>query len=404
MPFEPPVTGSLAQVLRMPSTGPIPEPMTIFKCPLCQVMVGREAIATHLRTVHQFDRPEKLDLVPSRDVLPGRLTCAHCKATFNVEFELRTHFTKASCPVKLCQLASDLHFGPVTAPATMPISDSDLVTLDPLPVPARTTFVRYGLIRHESNGPEVESVLNLLTPCSSPFMHTVPFWPEVRLAWHALPQVCLDLTWICPVVHQLCHMMPLPWAWNSDPTDLPVFVAHVIPETWLQQAEHLVNILFHIEHTLAQNIYLDPSLTIQHIREHERRRSELCRFDGTLWGTLWQKAEDRLCWIVRSPTWTAPLQQILQLLGLYGRPDDDAGTSLFEAGRHVECHIHGQIFHRIPAMWQGKYHAIDIANLQRLASETPERWSDPASSPTPVPHSHRRALEAGPRSMHQTTC
>ena len=155
-PFKPPVTGSLAQVLRMPGTGPIPEPMTVFKCPLCQVMIGRKAVAAHLRTVHQFERPEKLDLVPSRDVLPGRLTCAHCQATFSVEFALRTHFTKASCPVRLCQMTSDLHFGPVTAPATTPTSDSDPMPLDPLPGPAGTMFVRYGLIRHRSNGPDVE--------------------------------------------------------------------------------------------------------------------------------------------------------------------------------------------------------------------------------------------------------
>ena len=73
--------------------------------------------------------------------------------------------------------------------------------------------------------------------------------------------------------------------------DLPAFVEHVIPETWLPQVEHLVNILFHIERTLAQNICLDPSLPTQHVREHACRRSELCRVDGNVWGALWQKAD-----------------------------------------------------------------------------------------------------------------
>ena len=101
---------------RMPSSGPIPGPMTVFTYPLCQEKVGRKAVAAHLRTIHQFERPNEFEFKLHRDVIPGRLSCAHCKATFSVEFALRTHFKKASCPVRLCQLASDLHFGPMKIP------------------------------------------------------------------------------------------------------------------------------------------------------------------------------------------------------------------------------------------------------------------------------------------------
>ena len=63
--------------------------------------------------------PRKLTsyFIPSRDVIPGRLSCAHCRATFSVEFALRNDFKRASCPVCLCTLVRDLRFGrPTPAP------------------------------------------------------------------------------------------------------------------------------------------------------------------------------------------------------------------------------------------------------------------------------------------------
>ena len=120
---------TLAQVLRLPSAGPIPKPMTVFKRPLCLEMVRRKAVAAHLRTIHQFERPNELDLKPNRDVIPGRLPCAHCKATFSVEFALRTHFQKASCPVKLRQFALGLHFGPVSSSTPLPLRQSMQIDL-----------------------------------------------------------------------------------------------------------------------------------------------------------------------------------------------------------------------------------------------------------------------------------
>ena len=242
------------------------------------------------------------------------------------------------------------------------------------------------------------------TPTTS-FMHTVPFWPEVRLAWHlnlvnwivhwpALPQVCLDLTWICILVQTLCHL---------PATALGLELGHhrsqmidqMIPGSWIHQVELLMTILFHIEYTLAQNICLDRLLTSQHVREHARRRSELCRSDGTLWGALWQKTTDRHYWTVRPATWTASLQQILQLLRLYGRPDDNAGTPLFEARGYAQCHVHGQIVHSVPAMWERQSHAIDVASLQGLAPQSSERRSDSAAEAIFVSHPHRRAFETG---------
>ena len=156
-----------------------------------------------------------------------------------------------------------------------------------------------------------------------------------------------------------------------------------------------MHILFHIEHTLAQNIRLDRALTSQHVREHARRRSELCRSDGNLWGIFWQKTTDRHYWTVRPATWSASLQQILQLLELYRRSDDDAGTPVFTARGYAQCHVHGQVVHSVPAMWERQCDALDVTNFQGLAPPSSERRSDPAVEINFVSHPHRRAFEAG---------
>ena len=110
----------------MPDTGPIPECMTSFTC-LCQEVVGRKFVAIDLRARHPFGRPNELQFDPHRDVLPGRLTSAHCKATFNLEFALRAHFKHASYLIILCQLAYDLHFGPSISQPPEIVSLVDLI-------------------------------------------------------------------------------------------------------------------------------------------------------------------------------------------------------------------------------------------------------------------------------------
>ena len=114
-----------------------------------------------------------------------------------------------------------------------------------------------------------------------------------------------------------------------------------------------------------------------------------------LYGEHFGTTTDRHYWIGRPATWTASLQQILQLLRLYGRPDDNAGMPLFETGRSAQYHVHGQIVHGVPAMWEGQSHAIDVASLQGLASQSSERRSDSAAEAIFVPHPHRRAFETG---------
>ena len=106
-----PSTDSLGQILRMPPQSPVATPAATYECPLCQEHIARKALAAHLTIWHNFERPAEMDFHPARDVLPGRLACAHCRATFSMDFALKINFKRASCPVRLCQIARNLHFG-----------------------------------------------------------------------------------------------------------------------------------------------------------------------------------------------------------------------------------------------------------------------------------------------------
>ena len=283
-PSKGPTTDDLAQVLKLPDTGPIPEPMHTFQCPLCPSKTGRKAIASHLRTYHQFDRPVEFDFIPMRDVLPGRLTCAHCKATFSVEQAPRTHFQRASCPVRLCQMASDLHFGAPVVPDSEVIPAFQVKTMQ---------FDSPGLIgRHwQSNNPEPFSQ-GLVHPCLIALTPSLTFWPKHRLHWHVhlmtwfghwnvLPQVCLDLTWICNLLQYLTEQLPFAWAWASDDWELIAYDQIFIPEKECDQLLHVLPILYQLEHTLAQDIRFDSRVPDKYARD-ATRRSGLSRPHDTL--------------------------------------------------------------------------------------------------------------------------
>ena len=253
-------TDALIQVLKFPDIGPIPEPMHTFQCPLCPNKLGRKVVASHLRTCHQFDRPAEFDLVPMRDVLPGRLTCVYCKATFNIEQALRTHFQRAFCPVRLCQMTSDLHFGApvVSASEVIPAFQMTKMQFDPP-----------GLIgpMWQSNNPDPFSQ-GLILPCLVALTPALTFWPEHRLHWYVhlmtwfgrwndLPQVCLDLTWICNILQYITQQLPIAWAWASDDWELIAYDRMYIPEKEYDQLLHVLPILYQLEHTLAQDIRFD---------------------------------------------------------------------------------------------------------------------------------------------------
>ena len=200
-----PSTDSLAQILRMSPQGPVAAPAATYKCPLCQGYIGRKALAAHLRIRHDFERPAEMDFHPARDVLPGRLACAHCRAIFSMDFALKTLFKRTSCPIRLGQIARNLHFG---APIPPPVTEIDIFTIDEpgSKSPSKWTFDLMGPTMQYI--PHCPASLSLVTPMVLPLCKSWSFAPEVCLHWFqdtltwiihwpALPQVCLPMIWLC---------------------------------------------------------------------------------------------------------------------------------------------------------------------------------------------------------------
>ena len=101
--------------------GPCPEPARMYRCPLCQDYVGRKALINHLRKYHDVHRHDGFPFDPVHDMHRGHLACKHCHTQFTVEVALRTHFQRASCPVRLCNWTSHQHFGA----SIMPLENMD---------------------------------------------------------------------------------------------------------------------------------------------------------------------------------------------------------------------------------------------------------------------------------------
>ena len=94
------------------TTTEIPVPIQEHECPLYFEHLGRKVVASHLRNVHQIDKPSSFPFRPSLDMFPGRLSCMHCKANFTMAFALKNHFDRGTCPVLLLNWVRDAHYGP----------------------------------------------------------------------------------------------------------------------------------------------------------------------------------------------------------------------------------------------------------------------------------------------------
>ena len=94
------------------TTTEIPVPIQEHECPLCFEHLGRKAVASHLRIVHQIEKPSSFPFRPSLDMFPGRLSCMHCKASFTMAFALKNHFDRGTCPLLLMNWVRDAHYGP----------------------------------------------------------------------------------------------------------------------------------------------------------------------------------------------------------------------------------------------------------------------------------------------------
>ena len=91
-------------------------PSKSYQCPICLEQIGRKALARHI----VVDKPAIFAFQPSRDMVPGKLTCAHCLTTYTTEAALRLHYQRASCPILLIEWIRDLRFGPIVESPSLP--------------------------------------------------------------------------------------------------------------------------------------------------------------------------------------------------------------------------------------------------------------------------------------------
>ena len=311
---RPPGKDTIQSRFTQPNTTEIPIPIQDFTCPLCQETIGRKAISTHLRTVYQVERPKKFRFSPQHDMMPGRFSCIHCKASFTMPFALTNHFDRGTCPQLVLNWVRDTHYGP-------PVDSSRASVRTPAMQMNQVQHYSCGLIlgstATSSHGPLRNFAFGIARPLA--------FHPEARLLWyahtaawttnfHRLPQVQLCWTPIYAIVVQVISQMPCRWAWTSanhdtwwDPS------AQNVPDDFSSQQRVFEHALLELEHVLSRHCVLssiDHALT----REYVRRRSLISRSSGRP-GIPCQEAQNADWKRLYPDQWQGTLQRPLQLLG-----------------------------------------------------------------------------------------
>ena len=336
----------------------IPQPPKMFLCPLCQTHIGRKGLAGHLRNAHQVDKPEFFSFRPSRDMMHGRLGCAHCLSCFTTEAALKLHYQRATCPALLIEWVKDMHFGPAdrTDHSTMTMSESDMPVLaHDQPETVIDQQVRASI----AASPCTESShcglhLPLDTPawhptlthdlCAHPMsssysvvVHTPIFGPEHRLSWYvhvtpwlahftAHPQVQIEHAVPLNLVHVCTRVHPIFWAWNSD--DLAPFHPDRVQvhDNLFLQHQLFQTCLFELEHVLAQDWY--HWCLHQGLRDgsFERRGSIFFRPDGGVFQSLQTATTQRGGTLIRSAAFPIRTAEVIALIGFgLGRRFHSAG-------------------------------------------------------------------------------
>ena len=199
-----PRTDTVQAVLQRQSID-IPTPPKTFICPFCQARIGRKGLAGHLRNAYQIDKPEFFSFRPSRDMLHGRLGCAHCLSCSTTEAALKLHYQRATCPALLIEWVRDLHFGPVTPVPTSDLTSSETTPLSiDLPRPASSLF-EHALKPSADSTDDLTGSFGLHIPADAPVWHSslthdlcvssipdqsslpltmsLTFGPEHRMSW-----------------------------------------------------------------------------------------------------------------------------------------------------------------------------------------------------------------------------
>ena len=211
----------------------------------------------------------------------------------------------------------------------------------------------------------------------------VPFWPEHRLSWYqafatwmanlyALPHIDLEITLHFRLLDYCQQVFPCHWACDSAEQDLLQYPAIDFHSTaWIQYFQ-FQQLLYELEHVLAQD-WLLRCLALDLIDgTYERRRSIFCRIDGSLWQSLCKEAQNRGGGTAIRPTaYTQGAAEALALIGFgLGRRwkldfhdrqiDPSTGGSIQPASPRQELHL-------LRTGRKRQYSAVDAEVVQGLA-------------------------------------
>ena len=174
-------------------------------------------------------------------------------------------------------------------------------------------------------------------------------------------------------------IVPFRWAWHSNSMDSWWTPQNVVIDTYSHQQLTLHHVLMELEHVLARDLFLTVAGS-RDGRTYVQRRHVLSRSGGGSRHPCETASNGRLR--VFHPDWPGQIETSIQLLGLIqevraGRAvSSDAGETLFETGRHDQCHVLGPQFPSLSLGRQGIHTSHHAHGLKRMAHSEAAGWCD----------------------------
>ena len=387
---------TIAHRLRATTTE-IPVPIQELECPLCFEHLGRKAVASHLRNVHQIGKPSSFPFRPSLDMFPGLLSCMHCKASFTVVFALKNHFDRGTCPVLLKNWVRDAHYGPKVD--SVP---SQSLQHDQTPLPTQGIHQTWtcGLLL----GTDRHSTMALRHYVHEQVDRCIQFRPESRLLWYTfvmqwtihfpdLPQVALNMGTAPFIVRWIVEPLPLHWAWNSDSPDSWWDPRTIDLDTDpYEQVSWCCIAILELEHALARDFVL--SAAFEHGRQYADGRHVICRPSAHMSGTS-QAPSNRGGIIAGQSSWERQIEIPIRLLnhlfearkGL--RTPDDVGQADITPRGYAQSDGLGPQLPIVSTGWQRFDPPGNDPGSQGMASSETKHWSHMFSPTGQFPQSGR---------------
>ena len=156
----------------------------------------------------------------------------------------------------------------------------------------------------------------------------------------------------------------------------------VVLDTYQHQQLVLHHVLMELEHVLARDLVLTV-VGSSDGRAYVQRRLVISGSGGSIRHSCETAPHARLR--IYHPDWQGQVETSIQLLGLIHEVragfflSSDAGETLFEAGRHAQCHVLGSKFPFLPTGREGIHTAYHARGLKRMAHTEAAGWRDLSS-------------------------